>query len=53
VTREEIAEFMKDKTAKFKIPDRVITMEDFPRTASGKVQKFKLRDMAVQKMKGE
>jgi acyl-CoA synthetase (AMP-forming)/AMP-acid ligase II len=53
VTREEIYEFMKDKTAKFKIPDRVITMEDFPRTASGKVQKFKLRDMAVQKMKGE
>ena len=48
VTREEIHEFMKDKTAKFKIPDSVITMEDFPRTASGKVQKFKLREMAVQ-----
>ncbi|MCJ7493289.1 MAG: acyl--CoA ligase, partial [Deltaproteobacteria bacterium] len=43
VTREEIYEFMKDKTAKFKIPDQVITLEDFPRTASGKVQKFKLR----------
>ena len=53
VTREEIYEFMKDKAAKFKIPDQVMTMEDFPRTASGKVQKFKLREMAVQKMKGE
>lgn len=46
VTREEIYEFMKDKTAKFKIPDQVITLEDFPRTASGKVQKFKLREMS-------
>ncbi|MDO8957039.1 MAG: class I adenylate-forming enzyme family protein [Deltaproteobacteria bacterium] len=53
VTREEIYEFMKDKTAKFKIPDQVITLEDFPRTASGKVQKFKLREMAAQKLKGD
>ena len=50
VTREEINEFMKDKTARFKIPDLVITMEDFPRTASGKVQKFKLREMAAEKL---
>ena len=53
VTREEIYEFMKDKTAKFKIPDQVITLEDFPRTASGKVQKFKLREMTAQKLKGD
>jgi non-ribosomal peptide synthetase component E (peptide arylation enzyme) len=44
---------MKDKTAKFKIPDQVITLEDFPRTASGKVQKFKLREMTAQKLKGD
>jgi fatty-acyl-CoA synthase len=51
VTREEIYEFMKDQTAKFKIPDFVISLEDFPRTASGKVQKFKLREMALEKVK--
>jgi fatty-acyl-CoA synthase len=51
VSREEVYEFMKDKTARFKIPDFVITLEDFPRTASGKVQKFRLREMAVQIMK--
>ncbi len=50
VTREEIYEFMKDKTARFKIPDFVITLEDFPRTASGKVQKFRLREMAAEKI---
>jgi fatty-acyl-CoA synthase len=53
VTREEIHEFMKDKTARFKIPDLVVTMEDYPRTASGKVQKFRLREMAVEKFKGK
>jgi acyl-CoA synthetase (AMP-forming)/AMP-acid ligase II len=51
VTREEIYEFMKDQTAKFKIPDFVISLEDFPRTASGKVQKFKLREMALERIK--
>jgi acyl-CoA synthetase (AMP-forming)/AMP-acid ligase II len=51
VTREEIYEFMKDQTAKFKIPDFVISLEDFPRTASGKVQKFKLREIALEKIK--
>jgi fatty-acyl-CoA synthase len=51
VIREEIYEFMKDQTAKFKIPDFVISLEDFPRTASGKVQKFKLREIALEKIK--
>ena len=53
VSREEIYEFMTDKTARFKIPDFVIILEDFPRTASGKVQKFKLREIAVQTPKKE
>jgi fatty-acyl-CoA synthase len=51
VTREEIFEFMKDKTARFKIPDLVITLTDYPRTASGKVQKFKLREIALDRVK--
>jgi fatty-acyl-CoA synthase len=50
LNRVEIYEFMKDKTVKYKIPDQVVMVEDFPRTASGKVQKFKLREMAIQKM---
>ena len=53
LNREEIYEFLKDKTVRYKIPDQVILMEDFPRTASGKVQKFKLREMAVQTKKKE
>ena len=51
VTRGEVYEFLKDKTARFKIPDLVITMADYPRTASGKVQKFKLREIALEKIR--
>jgi fatty-acyl-CoA synthase len=51
VTREEIVQFMGNKTVKYLIPDMVVTMEEFPRTASGKVQKFKLRELVVEKEK--
>jgi len=53
VTREEIVQFMGNKTVKYLIPDMVVTMQDFPRTASGKVQKFKLRELVVEMEQGE
>ena len=53
VTREEIVQFMGNKTVKYLIPDMVVTMQDFPRTASGKVQKFKLRDLVVEMEQGD
>jgi acyl-CoA synthetase (AMP-forming)/AMP-acid ligase II len=53
VTREEIAEFLRDRTVKYLIPDLVITMDDFPRTASGKVQKYKLREMVAGILRGQ
>ena len=37
----------------YKIPDRVKFVADFPRSALGKPQKFKLREAALQAMKGE
>jgi acyl-CoA synthetase (AMP-forming)/AMP-acid ligase II len=52
ISREEIVQFMGNKTVKYLIPDMVVTMEDFPRTASGKVQKFKLRELVVEKEQG-
>jgi medium-chain acyl-CoA ligase, mitochondrial len=41
LTRIEIKEFCKDKLSHFKIPRYVVMVDEFPRTASGKVQKFK------------
>jgi fatty-acyl-CoA synthase len=49
VGREELVGFMSDKTVKYLIPDMVINFDDFPRTASGKVQKFKLRELVIKK----
>lgn len=42
VTQEEIARFSKGKIAHFKIPSRVKIVKKFPKTTSGKIQKFKL-----------
>ncbi|MBW1781611.1 MAG: acyl--CoA ligase [Deltaproteobacteria bacterium] len=51
ISREEIVGFLADKTVKYLIPDMVVTMDDFPRTASGKVQKFKLKELVIEKHK--
>jgi acyl-CoA synthetase (AMP-forming)/AMP-acid ligase II len=41
---EDIRELLRAKLARFKIPTFVRIVEEFPLTASGKVQKFKLRE---------
>ncbi|MET8181539.1 AMP-binding protein [Streptomyces sp. NPDC005336] len=42
----ELIEFCRDRLARFKVPARVLFMrsEDFPRTVTGKVQKFRMAD---------
>ena len=49
MTEEEIKSYYKENVAFFKIPKYVWIMDEFPMTASGKIQKFVLRDMAVEK----
>jgi fatty-acyl-CoA synthase len=44
-TDEEIKEFCRDRIARFKIPRLIRFVEAFPMTASGKIQRFKLREM--------
>lgn len=46
-SEEEIKEFCRDKISRFKVPAFVIFVENYPTTASGKIQKYKLREMAV------
>jgi len=43
ISRSELADFLIDKVAKYKIPDRVEIVEQFPMTHSGKVKKNFLR----------
>ena len=46
LTEREIKEFMSEKLARHKVPSYVAFMDSFPMTASGKIQKFKLREWA-------
>jgi fatty-acyl-CoA synthase len=45
VTESEIIAYCKKKLARFKCPSRVVFTE-LPKTSTGKIQKFRLRDMA-------
>jgi len=38
---------MENEIAKYKIPEHFFFVEEFPATASGKIQKYKLREMAM------
>lgn len=42
---EEIQEFCRSQLAHFKVPEAIRWVEEFPLTASGKVQKFRLREL--------
>jgi fatty-acyl-CoA synthase len=46
-TPEEVRDFCEGRIARFKVPRHVRFVDEFPMTASGKVQKFKLREMHI------
>lgn len=48
---DEIKAFFKDKVARFKIPDRIEVMDEFPSTPSGKTRKVQLREIMARKVK--
>jgi fatty-acyl-CoA synthase len=51
VTAPDLIEFCRGKLASFKIPRHVLFVKEFPMTSSGKVQKFRLREMAMEELK--
>jgi fatty-acyl-CoA synthase len=50
VEPEDIREFCKGKIAHFKIPRYVRFVTEFPMTVTGKVQKFKMREQALEEL---
>ena len=47
VTAEQLQQFCVERLAAFKVPKYLWFVEAFPQTASGKIQKFRLREQAV------
>jgi fatty-acyl-CoA synthase len=50
VTGEELATWCKGKIASYKIPRHWKLVDSFPMTVTGKVQKFKMREVAVEEL---
>ncbi|MBH0158484.1 AMP-binding protein [Fictibacillus sp. 5RED26] len=48
LSKEELKSYCKGKISHFKIPEYYLFLDQYPMTASGKVQKFKLREQAIE-----
>lgn len=48
LTEDDIRAYCDGRIARYKIPRYIQFMEEYPMTASGKIQKFKLREQAMQ-----
>ncbi len=53
MSEEEVRSFCRDKIANYKIPKYVKFVDSYPMTASGKIQKFKMREMAIKELQLE
>jgi fatty-acyl-CoA synthase len=49
-TEAEIRDFCRGKIAHYKVPRYVKFVAEFPMTVSGKIQKYKMREAAVQEL---
>jgi fatty-acyl-CoA synthase len=50
LTEDEVREFCRGRIAHFKIPRYVKFVDSFPMTVTGKVQKFKMRETAIEEL---
>ena len=49
LSEEDVKEYCREKIARYKVPRYVEFVEEYPMTASGKIQKYKLREAAVER----
>lgn len=50
LTAEEVQAYCRDNLAHYKVPRYVFFVEEYPQTVTGKIQKFKLREMGIQRL---
>jgi len=51
LTEDEVRDYCRGKIARHKIPKYVLFVEEYPLTGSGKIQKFKLKDVGLKMLK--
>jgi len=49
LTAEDVKDYCRENIAYYKVPEYVDFVEEYPMTASGKIQKYKLREAAVER----
>jgi fatty-acyl-CoA synthase len=49
LTEEDVKEFCRENIAQYKVPGYVDFVEEYPMTASGKIQKYKLREASIER----
>jgi fatty-acyl-CoA synthase len=50
ITEEDVIDFTRNRIAPYKKPKHVFFVDSFPMTASGKIQKFRLREIACENL---
>lgn len=50
LNEEDVTDFCRGQIARFKIPKYIFFVTEFPMTASGKIQKYRLREMALEQI---
>jgi fatty-acyl-CoA synthase len=50
LTEDDVKDFCRGKIAHFKVPRYVKFVDSFPMTVTGKVQKFKMREVAIEEL---
>jgi fatty-acyl-CoA synthase len=49
LTEESVKEYCRGKIAHYKVPRYVVFVDDYPTTVTGKVQKYRLRELGVER----
>ncbi len=50
LTEEQLKAFCRDRISHFKIPRYVRFVDEYPMTVTGKIQKFKMREIAIKEL---
>ena len=51
LTEDGVKDFVRQRMSRHKVPSYILFCDLFPMTASGKIQKYKLREMALEELK--